>query len=181
MLANAERVVGTDFRGARQTAADHFLALADGVPVGYVDCGTFDRCAVYGGEGQPSWSAARPASRSQCDTAGISTRSRCARPRRARCHTRQPGRSVSRGTAPALRPRSSQPGAVGDDPLRRAARAGPAAVGGTRPYWGTRRNTAPRSVRPGWPPDRTYHRIITKPAGMDRQPKLDDHPASSYG
>jgi len=52
MLANAERAVGADFRGARQTAADHFLALADGVPVGYVDCGTFDRCAVYGGEGQ---------------------------------------------------------------------------------------------------------------------------------
>ena len=51
MLAHAERAVGTDFRGARQTAADHFLALADGVPVGYVDCGTFDRCAVYGGEG----------------------------------------------------------------------------------------------------------------------------------
>jgi RimJ/RimL family protein N-acetyltransferase len=52
MLANAERAVGTDFRGPRQTAADHFLALTDGVPVGYVDCGTFDRCAVYGGEGQ---------------------------------------------------------------------------------------------------------------------------------
>ncbi len=52
MLANAERAVGTDFRGARQTAADHFLAIADGVPVGYVDCGTFDRCAVYGGDGQ---------------------------------------------------------------------------------------------------------------------------------
>ena len=52
MLANAERAVGTDFRGARQTAADHFLALADAVPVGYIDCGTFNRCAVYGGEGQ---------------------------------------------------------------------------------------------------------------------------------
>lgn len=52
MLANAERAVRTDFRGAPQIAADHFLALADGIPVGYVDCGTFDRCAVYGGEGQ---------------------------------------------------------------------------------------------------------------------------------
>lgn len=51
MLANARRAVGTDFRGARQTAADHYLALAEGTPVGYVDCGTFDRCAVYGGEG----------------------------------------------------------------------------------------------------------------------------------
>jgi hypothetical protein len=37
MLANAQRAVGSDFRGARQTAADHFLALANGVPVGYVD------------------------------------------------------------------------------------------------------------------------------------------------
>jgi len=52
MLANAQGAVGTAFRGARQTAADHFLALTNGVPVGYVDCGTFDRCAVSGGEGQ---------------------------------------------------------------------------------------------------------------------------------
>ena len=52
MLANAQRAVGKNFRGARQTAADHFLALADGVPLGYVDCGTFDRCAIYGGESQ---------------------------------------------------------------------------------------------------------------------------------
>ena len=51
MLANAERSIGTDFRGARQTAAHHYLALVDGTPVGYVDCGTFDRCAIYGGEG----------------------------------------------------------------------------------------------------------------------------------
>ena len=52
MLANAQGAVGTAFRGARQTAADHFLALTNGVPVGYVDCGTFDGCAVSGGEGQ---------------------------------------------------------------------------------------------------------------------------------
>ena len=52
MLANAQQAVGTDFRGARQTGADHFLALAGGVAVGYVDCGTFDRCAIYGGESQ---------------------------------------------------------------------------------------------------------------------------------
>lgn len=51
MLANAERSIGTDFRGARQTAADQYLALVEGTPVGYVDCGTFDRCAIYGGEG----------------------------------------------------------------------------------------------------------------------------------
>jgi RimJ/RimL family protein N-acetyltransferase len=51
MLANADRAVGTDFHGALQTAADHFVALTEGVPIGYVDCGTFDRCAVYGGEG----------------------------------------------------------------------------------------------------------------------------------
>lgn len=51
MLATAKDALWTEFRGARQTAADHYLALADGVPVGYVDCGTFDRCAIYGGEG----------------------------------------------------------------------------------------------------------------------------------
>lgn len=51
MLAHGERSVGTTFRGARQTGAYHYLALAAGVPVGYIDCGTFDRCAVYGGEG----------------------------------------------------------------------------------------------------------------------------------
>ena len=51
MLANAERAVGTDFRGARQIGSVHYLALADGTPVGYVDCGTFDRCTIYGGEG----------------------------------------------------------------------------------------------------------------------------------
>lgn len=51
MLAHADRSAGTTFRGARQTGAYHYLALADGEPVGYIDCGTFDRCTVYGGEG----------------------------------------------------------------------------------------------------------------------------------
>lgn len=51
MLAHAEDAVGTVFRGARQIAAHHYLALTGGTPVGYVDCGTFDRCTVYGGEG----------------------------------------------------------------------------------------------------------------------------------
>lgn len=51
MLANAQRAVGVDFRGARQIGAENYLALAEGRPVGYVDCGTFDRCTVYGGEG----------------------------------------------------------------------------------------------------------------------------------
>jgi hypothetical protein len=51
MLARADESVGTTFRGAQQTGADHYPALADGVPVGYIDCGTFDRCTVYGGEG----------------------------------------------------------------------------------------------------------------------------------
>jgi RimJ/RimL family protein N-acetyltransferase len=51
MLAHAEEVVGTMFRGARQIGSNHYLALAAGIPVGYVDCGTFDRCTVYGGEG----------------------------------------------------------------------------------------------------------------------------------
>jgi hypothetical protein len=73
MLANAERAVGTDFRGARQTAADHFLAIAKGVPVGYVDCGTFDRCAVYGGEGQDGRSSSRRSRRSPARSRSQST------------------------------------------------------------------------------------------------------------
>lgn len=51
MLALAGRSAGTIFRGARQTGIHHCLALADNTPVGYIDCGTFDRCTVYGGEG----------------------------------------------------------------------------------------------------------------------------------
>jgi RimJ/RimL family protein N-acetyltransferase len=51
MLDHGERAVGEMFRGAVQTAAYHYLALADDAPVGYIDCGTFDRCTVYGGEG----------------------------------------------------------------------------------------------------------------------------------
>ena len=51
MLDHAERAVDEMFRGAVQTAAHHYLALADDAPVGYIDCGTFDRCTVYGGEG----------------------------------------------------------------------------------------------------------------------------------
>ena len=51
MLALAECSAGTMFRGARQIDSHHYLALADGTPAGYIDCGTFDRCTVYGGEG----------------------------------------------------------------------------------------------------------------------------------
>lgn len=51
MLANADQSIGTTFRGATQTGAHHYLALAAGTPVGYIDCGTFDRQTVYGGEG----------------------------------------------------------------------------------------------------------------------------------
>lgn len=51
MLALAGRSAGTMFRGARRIDSHHYLALADGTPVGYIDCGTFDRCTVYGGEG----------------------------------------------------------------------------------------------------------------------------------
>ncbi len=51
MLALAGRSAGTMFRGARQIDTHHYLALAAGTPVGYIDCGTFDRCTVYGGEG----------------------------------------------------------------------------------------------------------------------------------
>jgi RimJ/RimL family protein N-acetyltransferase len=51
MLERDVRVVGEAFRGAVQTGAYRYLAHAAGRPVGYIDCGTFDRCTVYGGEG----------------------------------------------------------------------------------------------------------------------------------
>ena len=51
MLARVEEAVGTDFRGARQIGAYHYLALTGDTPVGYVDGGVFDRCTAYGGEG----------------------------------------------------------------------------------------------------------------------------------
>lgn len=51
MLEHSIRAVATMFRGARQTGAHHYLALMADAPVGYIDCGTFDRCTVYGGEG----------------------------------------------------------------------------------------------------------------------------------
>jgi len=52
MLTNANRSIGATFRGATQTGAHHYLALVADNPVGYIDCGTFDRCTVYyGGEG----------------------------------------------------------------------------------------------------------------------------------
>jgi RimJ/RimL family protein N-acetyltransferase len=49
MLAR-EGIVGETFRGATQTGAYRYLAHAHGHPFGYIDCGTFDRCTVYGGE-----------------------------------------------------------------------------------------------------------------------------------
>jgi hypothetical protein len=51
MLDRAQQVVGDEFRGAIQTGAHRYLARSDGRAIGYVDCGTFDRCTVYGGEG----------------------------------------------------------------------------------------------------------------------------------
>ncbi len=51
MLERADTGVGEEFRGARQTGVYRYLAGCDGRAVGYVDCGTFDRCTVYGGEG----------------------------------------------------------------------------------------------------------------------------------
>jgi hypothetical protein len=47
MLDHGERAVGEMFRGAVQTAAHHYLAETNGRAVGYIDCGTFDRCTVY--------------------------------------------------------------------------------------------------------------------------------------
>jgi GNAT superfamily N-acetyltransferase len=51
MLDYSERAVGETFRGGAQTAAHHYLADVIGRAVGYIDCGTFDRATVYGGEG----------------------------------------------------------------------------------------------------------------------------------
>jgi RimJ/RimL family protein N-acetyltransferase len=51
MLDRAERIVGEEFRGAVQTGAYRYLAASEGAPFGSVDCGTFDRCAVYAGDG----------------------------------------------------------------------------------------------------------------------------------
>ena len=51
MLDHGERAVGETFRSATQTGAHHYLAEVDARAVGYIDCGTFDRATVYGGEG----------------------------------------------------------------------------------------------------------------------------------
>ena len=52
MLERVDQVVGIEFRGAIQTGAYRYLAQAGGRAVGYIDCGTFDRCTIYGGEGK---------------------------------------------------------------------------------------------------------------------------------
>ena len=51
MLVAAGRAAGHEFRGAVQTDARRYLGRVGERPVGYVDCGVFDRCTVYGGEG----------------------------------------------------------------------------------------------------------------------------------
>jgi RimJ/RimL family protein N-acetyltransferase len=51
MLERVHHAVGEEFRGAVQTGVYQYLAGCDCRTVGYVDCGTFDRCTVYGGEG----------------------------------------------------------------------------------------------------------------------------------
>jgi RimJ/RimL family protein N-acetyltransferase len=51
MLELGERAVGEEFRGAIQTGAHRYLAELDDRAVGYIDCGTFDCCTVYDGEG----------------------------------------------------------------------------------------------------------------------------------
>jgi RimJ/RimL family protein N-acetyltransferase len=51
MLELGDRGVGHEFRGATQTGAHRYLAEVEGQAVGYIDCGTFDRCTVYAGEG----------------------------------------------------------------------------------------------------------------------------------
>jgi len=63
MLELGERAIGREFREAVQTGAHRYLAYADGAAIGCVDCGTFDRCTVYGGEGRTGPSSS---SRSRC-------------------------------------------------------------------------------------------------------------------
>jgi RimJ/RimL family protein N-acetyltransferase len=43
MLELATTQIGTEFRGQTQLAAHRWIAQEDGVPVGYVDAGVFDR------------------------------------------------------------------------------------------------------------------------------------------
>lgn len=51
MLDLGKHLVGTEFRGAIQTGVYRYLAESEGRPVGYIDCGTFDRWTTYAGEG----------------------------------------------------------------------------------------------------------------------------------
>ena len=51
MLELGDCGVGQGFRGAVQTGAYRYLAEVEGRVLGYIDCGTFDRCTVYAGEG----------------------------------------------------------------------------------------------------------------------------------
>src|SRR5205814_9517060 len=51
MLERAERGLGRVFRGAVQTGAYRYLARSGGRAWATWDCGTFDRCTVYGREG----------------------------------------------------------------------------------------------------------------------------------
>ena len=51
MLRHGDEAVGREFRGAAQTGAHRYLAVAGDQPVGYIDCGTFDRCTVCAGMG----------------------------------------------------------------------------------------------------------------------------------
>jgi hypothetical protein len=56
-----------EFRGARETERHRFLAWDKEVPVGYVDCGTFDRWATWdGGPGEREWSAPSTNHRAAC-------------------------------------------------------------------------------------------------------------------
>jgi ribosomal protein S18 acetylase RimI-like enzyme len=51
MLDRAERIVGEEFRGAVQTGAYRYLAASKGRSFRLRRLRTFDRCAVYAGEG----------------------------------------------------------------------------------------------------------------------------------
>jgi len=51
MLTLAGTAVRTAFRGAVQTGSHHWIAFQGDQPVGYIDCGTYDRWTVCDGGG----------------------------------------------------------------------------------------------------------------------------------
>lgn len=133
MLDHAARCIGETFRGATQTGSHHYRAFAGVTPVGYIDCGTFDRCSVYGGEGpdgpiiletiDAATGAIAPAHRRQ----GLATRMISALTQHPELATLQPFEAgvrpdnhASRRTleAAGFRPHSTHPDCEGERTIR---------------------------------------------------------------